>query len=123
MQSSFIANFQYTPLGDGGCMDILLTNIGKRFNRDWIFRHINYTFQQSISYAITGPNGSGKSTLLQTIAGAIAPSEGAVEYRTRNKEQRMMNTEQGIENRESRIREETQALDDQLETGNWKPGT
>jgi ABC-type multidrug transport system ATPase subunit len=61
-------------------MNIQLTNAGKRFNRDWIFRHLNYTFQQGISYAITGPNGSGKSTLLQTIAGAIAPSEGFVEY-------------------------------------------
>jgi ABC-type multidrug transport system ATPase subunit len=61
-------------------MNIQLTNAGKRFNRDWIFRHLKYTFQQGISYAITGPNGSGKSTLLQTIAGAIAPSEGVVEY-------------------------------------------
>src|SRR5690242_6251886 len=61
-------------------MNIQLINAGKRFNRDWIFRHLNYTFQQKISYAITGPNGSGKSTLLQTIAGAIAPSEGTIEY-------------------------------------------
>ncbi len=61
-------------------MNIQLTNAGKRFNRDWIFRHTNYTFKQGKSYAITGPNGSGKSTLLQTIAGAIAPSEGVVEY-------------------------------------------
>jgi len=73
-------------------MNIQLTNAGKRFNRDWIFRRLNYTFQQGISYAITGPNGSGKSTLLQTIAGAIAPSEGTVEYfckkqDTRNKKQ------------------------------------
>jgi ABC-type multidrug transport system ATPase subunit len=61
-------------------MNIQLTNAGKRFNRDWIFRRLNYTFQQGISLAITGPNGSGKSTLLQTIAGAIALSEGKIEY-------------------------------------------
>ncbi len=59
-------------------MQILLENTGKRFNREWIFRNCNYTFQSGVAYAITGPNGSGKSTLLQTIAGAINPSEGIV---------------------------------------------
>ena len=59
-------------------MQILLENTGKRFNREWIFRNCNYTFQSGVAYAITGPNGSGKSTLLQTIAGAINPSEGRV---------------------------------------------
>ena len=61
-------------------MEIILSNAGKRFNREWIFRNFNYTFLQGKSYAITGPNGSGKSTLLQTIAGAIGPSEGTVAY-------------------------------------------
>ncbi|MFP5042785.1 ATP-binding cassette domain-containing protein [Parasediminibacterium sp. JCM 36343] len=55
-----------------------LKNVGKRFNREWIFRNCDYTFQTGMSYAITGHNGSGKSTLLQTIAGAINPSEGEV---------------------------------------------
>lgn len=61
-------------------LNIVLKDAGKHFNRDWIFRHFNFIFQQGNSYAITGPNGSGKSTLLQTIAGAIAPSEGTIEY-------------------------------------------
>jgi ABC-type multidrug transport system ATPase subunit len=59
-------------------LQIQLLNIGKRYNRDWIFRHCNCTFQAGKSYAIIGPNGSGKSTLLQTIAGSINPSEGQV---------------------------------------------
>lgn len=59
-------------------MQIQLINTGKRFNREWIFRNCNYTFNAGTSYAITGPNGSGKSTLLQTIAGAINASEGSV---------------------------------------------
>ncbi len=59
-------------------MQIELTNTGKRYNREWIFRHYNYTFQAGKSYAIIGPNGSGKSTLLQAIAGAINPSEGSI---------------------------------------------
>ena len=61
-------------------MKITLTDVGKRFNRDWIFRHLHYEFTNGNSYAIIGPNGSGKSTLLQVIAGAVAESEGKVDY-------------------------------------------
>jgi ABC-type multidrug transport system ATPase subunit len=61
-------------------MRITLTDAGKRFNRDWIFRHLHYEFIAGRSYAITGPNGSGKSTLLQAIAGAMTISEGRVQY-------------------------------------------
>ena len=60
-------------------MKITLSDAGKRFNREWIFRHINYSFESGIQYAITGPNGSGKSTLLQVIAGMIDSSEGNIE--------------------------------------------
>ncbi|HEY4063366.1 MAG TPA: ABC transporter ATP-binding protein [Puia sp.] len=61
-------------------MKITLTDAGRRFNRDWIFRHLSYEFTSGHSYAITGPNGSGKSTLLQAIGGAIGISEGAIKY-------------------------------------------
>lgn len=57
-------------------MRILLTDAGKRYNREWIFRHVNQAFETGHRYAITGHNGSGKSTLLQVIAGAIVPNEG-----------------------------------------------
>ena len=62
-------------------MQITLSNTGKRFNREWIFRHCSYEFEQGKKYAITGPNGSGKSTLLQVIAGATIHNEGTIEYR------------------------------------------
>jgi ABC-type multidrug transport system ATPase subunit len=55
-----------------------LKNVGKRFNRNWIFRHLNYTFKSGTAYAITGANGSGKSTLLQVLAGATTLSEGNI---------------------------------------------
>jgi ABC-type multidrug transport system ATPase subunit len=61
-------------------MQISLSDSGKRFNREWIFRNLNHQFISGKSYAITGPNGSGKSTLLQVIAGAIAASEGKISY-------------------------------------------
>ncbi|MEI9956434.1 MAG: ATP-binding cassette domain-containing protein [Ferruginibacter sp.] len=60
-------------------MQITLNNVGKRFNREWIFRHFNHQFQSGKSYAITGPNGSGKSTLLQVISGALTHNEGTME--------------------------------------------
>jgi ABC-type multidrug transport system ATPase subunit len=61
-------------------MQITLSNTGKRYNREWIFRHCSYTFTSGKNYAITGPNGSGKSTLLQVIAGATLHNEGTIEY-------------------------------------------
>jgi len=65
-------------------MQIALHNAGKRFNREWIFRHLDYEFISGKSYAIIGPNGSGKSTLLQSISGASLLSEGNVEYKNVN---------------------------------------
>lgn len=65
-------------------MTISLSDAGKRFNRDWIFRHFNYQFEKGQSYAITGPNGSGKSTLLQVLSGAMMLSEGNVQYAMNN---------------------------------------
>lgn len=61
-------------------MTISLSNTGKRYNREWIFRHCSYKFNSGKNYAITGPNGSGKSTLLQVIAGATLHNEGTIEY-------------------------------------------
>jgi len=57
-----------------------LTNVGKRYNREWIFRGVNYEFRSGKRYAITGPNGSGKSTLLQVIGGALMHNEGTIQY-------------------------------------------
>lgn len=65
-------------------MNILLKNAGKKFNRDWIFRNMNYEFSAGTHYAILGPNGSGKSTLLQLLSGFILPSEGGISYSNGN---------------------------------------
>src|SRR5688572_26451638 len=61
-------------------MTISLSDAGKRFNREWIFRHITYTFEKGQSYAITGPNGSGKSTLLQVLSGGMMVNEGNCQF-------------------------------------------
>jgi ABC-type multidrug transport system ATPase subunit len=65
-------------------MKISLNDAGKRFNRDWIFRHFTYSFETGNAYAITGPNGSGKSTLLQALSGGMLLNEGNIQYSTNN---------------------------------------
>jgi ABC-type multidrug transport system ATPase subunit len=66
-------------------MTISLYDAGKRFNRDWIFRHFNYIFESGKAYAITGPNGSGKSTLLQVLSGGMMINEGNGQWAIGNK--------------------------------------
>ena len=61
-------------------MKIILTGTGKKYNNEWIFRDLSYSFEKDHSYAILGRNGSGKSTLLQIIAGNIHPTSGKVVY-------------------------------------------
>ncbi len=54
-------------------------NLGKRYNHEWIFRNLNYTFKPGI-YTLVGPNGSGKSTLLQVLWGQLPASTGTLAY-------------------------------------------
>lgn len=61
-------------------ISISLENVGRRFNRDWIFRNVSYHFTSGESYAILGSNGSGKSTLLQILNGSLGPSTGKITY-------------------------------------------
>jgi len=65
-------------------MTISLSDAGKRFNREWIFRHFNYQFTHGQSYAITGTNGSGKSTLLQVLSGSMHFNEGSCDWKINN---------------------------------------
>ena len=61
-------------------MNISLTNVGRRFNKEWIFRNIDYQFVSGNKYAILGANGSGKSTSLSVVLGSLTPSEGVLTY-------------------------------------------
>lgn len=68
-------------------MKISLVNAGKRFNREWIFRHADVSFESGRHTALTGPNGSGKSTMLQCIGGMLDLSEGKINYSEISNEQ------------------------------------
>ncbi len=61
-------------------MKISLSDLGKRFSREWIFRHLSTDLEKGNHYAITGSNGSGKSTLLQIIAGSLSHTEGKIHF-------------------------------------------
>jgi ABC-2 type transport system ATP-binding protein len=63
-------------------MEIRLNKLGKRFNKEWVFRNIDLVLSGGNSYAITGPNGSGKSTLLKVLSGYMPPTTGKVTYQT-----------------------------------------
>ena len=71
---------------DTQTLKITLQDLSKRFNREWIFRHLHYEFLAGKTYAITGPNGSGKSTLLQVIWGQLPQTSGTIVYRKGNAE-------------------------------------
>lgn len=59
---------------------ITLNNLGKKFNREWIFRGLTYEIPPGQKLLVSGGNGSGKSTLLQVISGFVNPNEGEVGY-------------------------------------------
>lgn len=59
---------------------ITLTGAGKRFNKDWIFKQLDFQFELGKHYALVGNNGSGKSTLLQIIAGYSSLSKGTITW-------------------------------------------
>lgn len=61
-------------------MQISVKGLGKKYQKEWIFRNLSEEFTPDSSYAITGPNGSGKSTLLQLMTSYFPPTEGELTY-------------------------------------------
>lgn len=61
-------------------MEVLLQNISKRFQYEWIFKNLDIHIPSGSHWAITGSNGSGKSTLLKCISGIQPLTEGKIRY-------------------------------------------
>lgn len=61
-------------------MEIVAEQVGKKYRKEWIFRHVDLTLTSGTSYTFVGPNGSGKSTLLQLLAGNLPATEGQLTY-------------------------------------------
>lgn len=66
-------------------MTISLNQVSKRYQKNWIFKGIDYTFEEGQQYAILGANGSGKSTLLRAVAGMQIINKGKISYNLQNK--------------------------------------
>ena len=67
-------------------MKISCTDIGKKYQGQWIFSNITFDFVEKSKTAIVGFNGSGKSTLLSILSGYTTPSKGEIKYRINNSE-------------------------------------
>ncbi len=65
-------------------MQITLQQVSKRYRYEWIFKNIDYQFDEGGRYAITGSNGSGKSTLMKILSGHLTPSKGSVEFKKKD---------------------------------------
>lgn len=61
-------------------MKITGEDIGKKFGRHWIFKHLHFEVAPDRKTAITGKNGTGKSTLLQIIGSFLSPTRGKIIY-------------------------------------------
>lgn len=61
-------------------MHIQLDNLGRRFNRSWIFRSLSTEIKAGSHLIIQGANGSGKSTLTQILSGFLSASEGKISW-------------------------------------------
>jgi ABC-type multidrug transport system ATPase subunit len=59
---------------------INVSNAGKKFGREWIFRKVDLEIKPAEKVVIMGLNGSGKSTLLQAMTGYLTLNEGTVSY-------------------------------------------
>ena len=66
-------------------LSIQLNNLGKKFNKEWIFKDLSYSINAGDKVVILGGNGSGKSTLLQVISGFITENEGELIYKNDGK--------------------------------------
>ena len=67
-------------------MNITCTDIGKKYQGQWIFSNITFDFVEKSKTAIIGFNGSGKSTLLSILSGYTTPSKGEVKHRINNRD-------------------------------------
>ena len=47
--------------------DIVLNDVHFKYDREWVLKGINFTFEKGKSYALVGHSGSGKSTLADLI--------------------------------------------------------
>jgi len=61
-------------------LEIKLSEAGKKYQYEWIFRNLNLQVATNAKIAIIGSNGSGKSTFLKCLSGQIPLTEGKLDF-------------------------------------------
>lgn len=64
-------------------MKISISNLGKKYSSEWIFKGINASFETGQTVNVIGSNGSGKSTLLKVLSASELPTNGAIQYESK----------------------------------------
>jgi len=57
-----------------------IDGVGRSFGSLWAVRDVTFAVTAGEIVGVIGPNGAGKSTLFGLIAGAIAPTSGAIHF-------------------------------------------
>jgi heme exporter protein A len=65
-------------------LKIIAENISKHFNRNYLFRDLNFEVGQGECLAVLGANGSGKTTLIKILCALQRPSSGKILYENEN---------------------------------------
>lgn len=63
---------------------ITVSNLSKRFDRDFVVDGISLTIKTGEIIGLLGPNGAGKTTTLRMIAGVLPPTKGTIEIDKQN---------------------------------------
>jgi len=66
-------------------LELVVSNISKRYSSDAILKNCSFTFNSSGIYVLMGSNGSGKSTFLRICALLEAPDSGDINFYSEGK--------------------------------------
>ena len=61
-----------------------VSDVGFKYETDWILRGITFQIEEGEFLGIIGPNGSGKTTLLKLLSRLLSPREGKITFQGRS---------------------------------------